>query len=99
MSSLPLRLSGCALLLLVAGCTPHHLPPDAGEARLPSGGPELYAYYCASCHQPLDKTPLIGRSASRIRSSFVQFPVMAPLGRLSGHELEEISSALTSPSL
>lgn len=87
-STLPFLLS-----CLLAGCLarPATLPTPAPGL---SGGAGLYEQHCAACHGALDRTLLVGRSASRIRSSFVQFPVMARLSALSDADLALISATL-----
>lgn len=76
---------------LLAGCLAR--PATLPAPRL-SGGAGLYEQHCAACHGAIDRTLLVGRSASRIRSSFVQFPVMARLNALSDADLALISATL-----
>lgn len=68
-----------------------------GNEENPPAGPILYARHCASCHRPLDRTLLSGRSASRIRSAIIHFAVMSGLKHLEDGELEAISAALAAP--
>ena len=71
MSLLPRSMFPFLLPCLLAGCLARPATLPATPAPGLSGGAGLYAQHCADCHGALDRTPLLGRSASRIRSSFV----------------------------
>jgi len=68
-------------------------PPSSGE----EAGHLLYIRNCAGCHRPLEKTRLTGRSASRIRSSIRQFPIMFHLRQLSDEEIKTLETLLADP--
>lgn len=94
MSLLLRRIFPFLLPCLLAGCLARPATLPAVPTPRLSGGAGLYEQHCAACHGALDRTLLVGRSASRIRSSFVQFPVMARLNALSDADLALISATL-----
>jgi len=72
-------------------------PPIRADQTGSPDGSALYARYCASCHQALDKTVLAGRSLSRIRSAIRHFAVMSRLKTIEEGELVAIAAVLAVP--
>jgi len=85
-----------SILLLFSALTFLPAPTQGGQAAAPDGA-ALYGKYCASCHQELDKTLLMGRSPSRIRSAIRHFAVMYKLRTLEEAELAAIAAVLAAP--
>jgi len=95
-SEIARRLLPLAAVLCLASCSatpPAGTAPSSGEAA----GRLLYARHCAGCHRPVEKTLLTGRSASRIRSSLVQYPIMFHLRQLSDEDLKALAAILADP--
>jgi len=69
-------------------------PQTTAMAGASTSGADLYARHCAKCHKRLEKSDLLPLSASRIRSSFTQYPIMTQLKVLSDAELKKISEVL-----
>lgn len=95
LATLRLFQSLAAALCLVAcsAASPAGTAPPAGE----EAGRYLYARHCAGCHRPLEKTLLVGRSASRIRSSLVQYPIMFQLRHLGDEDVAALEAILADP--
>jgi len=90
------RLLPLAVGLCLAACS---AVPSAGTAPAADEEPGrlLYARHCASCHRPFDRTLVAGRTASRIRSSIVQYPIMFQLRHLSDEDLAALEVILAVP--
>lgn len=86
-------LAAALCLVACSAAPPAGTAPPAGKET----GRYLYARHCAGCHRPLEKTLLIGRSASRIRSSLVQYPIMFQLRHLSDEDVEALEAILADP--
>jgi mono/diheme cytochrome c family protein len=63
-----------------------------------STGAQLYAQYCAGCHNPLTSSTKIGRTASQITSAINNVGSMNSLSSLSTTQIQAIATALVSPS-
>lgn len=85
---LPLLVLSLLLLAPARSRAQEETPPD---------GPGLYAMYCASCHQPLDRALLQGRTLRRIRSSIQHLAVMSHLRHLDDEVLGAIAATLAFP--